>query len=348
MTQQLTIDPEFRDWLPTVDDPMYTKYKTYAELESLILTHGCMDPITIWKGQNIILDGHRRHAICTKHNIPFQTRELEFPDRAAAMHWMDRYQVSRRNLGHQLPVIAARMAEYIRERNKSLPSNERTSAIRAVSEALGIGTKRTALRTIATGQLLLTLPADLRKRITSGEINISRKCLAMLVELCETDQRIVFREYDSDREVGDEYQRTMNQIIGGKEERDTPDAEFLLSDDDDDDADDMDVTSVDVAAIESPEVARKATAPPDRGDTVTPRPEVPSLPAELRGKAPAKPIMSLIDEATRGIGKLYRVFADIEDINQAYAQHTVIKSNLAAISKQLAGFRAVAESPEAT
>jgi N6-adenosine-specific RNA methylase IME4 len=49
-------------------------------------------------GEPILIDGHNRHAICTKHGLPFDEIEMEFPDRESVMDWMDANQLGRRNL----------------------------------------------------------------------------------------------------------------------------------------------------------------------------------------------------------------------------------------------------------
>lgn len=43
----------------------------YEQLEQNLLDEGCRDPLVVWG--DILLDGHNRHAICTKHDIPFNT-----------------------------------------------------------------------------------------------------------------------------------------------------------------------------------------------------------------------------------------------------------------------------------
>ena len=48
--------------------------------------------------ENIVIDGHNRLEICKRHDIPFDTVEVDLPDREAAMDWMDANQLGRRNL----------------------------------------------------------------------------------------------------------------------------------------------------------------------------------------------------------------------------------------------------------
>ena len=67
-------------------------------LEQTILKEGCRDPLVIWKDHNILIDGHNRYSICTKHNLPFSTVEIELEDRNAVINWIINNQLARRNL----------------------------------------------------------------------------------------------------------------------------------------------------------------------------------------------------------------------------------------------------------
>ena len=90
LSRELIIDPEFAALIPplTPDE--------FAGLEKSILEEGCRDALIIWG--NIIVDGHNRFKICSKHNIPYRTEFRDFPNREAAMLWMLQNQLSRRNL----------------------------------------------------------------------------------------------------------------------------------------------------------------------------------------------------------------------------------------------------------
>jgi hypothetical protein len=54
---------------------------------------GFIDP-----SDEILIDGHNRHEICTRHGLPFETRAMVFESREAVMDWMDANQLGRRNL----------------------------------------------------------------------------------------------------------------------------------------------------------------------------------------------------------------------------------------------------------
>lgn len=62
---EIVIDPEFRDLIPTLSE------EELNGLEKSIVENGFNPafPLIIWKGHNILVEGHNRYAICRKHNI---------------------------------------------------------------------------------------------------------------------------------------------------------------------------------------------------------------------------------------------------------------------------------------
>jgi len=93
---ELEINRELQGLIPELSKP---------EQDALIASlnaEGCRQPITVWKGKNIIVDGHNRYAICTKLNIPFKVEELEFEDEDRVKIWMINNQLARRNLSIEL------------------------------------------------------------------------------------------------------------------------------------------------------------------------------------------------------------------------------------------------------
>jgi len=106
---ELEINRELRELIPALDQ---------REIDALIVSlrsEGCRQPITVWKGKNIIVDGHNRYAICTKLNIPFAIEELDFEDEYRVKIWMINNQLARRNLGiEHLAELACKLAELSR------------------------------------------------------------------------------------------------------------------------------------------------------------------------------------------------------------------------------------------
>ena len=145
----LKIDPEFRDLLPPLTED------TLAKLEASLLKDGCLDSIKTWNGT--IVDGHNRYAICSKHKIGFDTIDLDFPDRDAAMDWIDDNQLQRRNLTPDQTRLALGR-QYLRmkrakggtganqheQMGKDYPSAPRTSEQIAAKHGVSERTVRTA------------------------------------------------------------------------------------------------------------------------------------------------------------------------------------------------------------
>ena len=98
---KLTEDPAFKGLIRPL---------TASELAALtedVRFHGPRDPLVVWKGRNIILDGHHRYEICQKHGIPFKIVELEFPNDTEAKIWMLKNQRGRRNMNESQRAMAA-------------------------------------------------------------------------------------------------------------------------------------------------------------------------------------------------------------------------------------------------
>lgn len=89
---KIRIDEEFKSLIPVLTP------EEKSQLENNLIREGCRDPIVIWKGYNILLDGHNRYEICLKNGLDYEFIELELPSREEAHLWMMRNQLGRRNL----------------------------------------------------------------------------------------------------------------------------------------------------------------------------------------------------------------------------------------------------------
>jgi len=87
---EITIDTEFKALIPPL------AADELRQLEENILRDGCRDPLVVWNG--ILIDGHNRHEICTRHSMPFETVQIQFESRTHARIWMRNNQAGRRNL----------------------------------------------------------------------------------------------------------------------------------------------------------------------------------------------------------------------------------------------------------
>jgi len=87
---ELKINPVFEALIPPLSP------EEYAQLENNLLQNGIREAISIWG--NVIIDGHNRYSIATKHNLPYSTISYEFDNEDSVKLWIFENQIGRRNL----------------------------------------------------------------------------------------------------------------------------------------------------------------------------------------------------------------------------------------------------------
>ncbi len=110
----------------------------YAALERSILAEGCRDALVLWG--DILVDGHNRYSICTKHGLPFQTvQNTRFKSMEDVHLWMIDQHLGRRSVSDfQRGVLALRKKEIMEARRLAVlndPSPEATAAAAAADAA---------------------------------------------------------------------------------------------------------------------------------------------------------------------------------------------------------------------
>ena len=149
MSAPLTIDPEFRDLIPPLTE------EEYYNLEGSVIADGLLSPLVIWKGTDILVDGHNRYKICTQFNKPYTTKEISFSDREVAKRFIILNQLGRRNVSPEsASKLRAEFAESIskgqggnhgnqhtvpKRQNDALTKPEKTAS--QVANATGVSTK---------------------------------------------------------------------------------------------------------------------------------------------------------------------------------------------------------------
>jgi len=131
---QIVIDTEFKQLIPplTADE--------YKGLEDSILADGCRDALVLWG--DVLVDGHNRYEICTRHGIPFDTVEMDFPTREAASVWIIKNQFGRRNLpAYERGRLALKIKPLIAAMAKE-KQREAGGAVRQISDKAAIDTKK--------------------------------------------------------------------------------------------------------------------------------------------------------------------------------------------------------------
>jgi N6-adenosine-specific RNA methylase IME4/ParB-like chromosome segregation protein Spo0J len=123
---ELFINPDLRNLIPQL------QRHELKQLEASILAEGCRDALVVWKGRNILLDGHNRYEICEKHGIPFRTTEIEFDNEGSAKVWIIKNQFGRRNLTpYQRAELALAMGGLLKEeaRKRQLASLKQNTVV---------------------------------------------------------------------------------------------------------------------------------------------------------------------------------------------------------------------------
>ena len=170
---QLTVKQEFKKLIPPLT---FDEFKT---LEANILNEGIRDPLTIWG--DVLLDGHNRYEIATKHNIPFTTVERFFDGDLDAKIWMINNQFGRRNLSnYQRSVLALEMENVFSEKAKE-KQKEAGGAVRQISDKAVIDTKKELANvakvshdTIAKVKVIQAKATEeVKEKLSSGNLSIN-------------------------------------------------------------------------------------------------------------------------------------------------------------------------------
>ncbi|MCL2807362.1 MAG: hypothetical protein FWD27_04255 [Coriobacteriia bacterium] len=188
------IDPEFRDLLPPLSP------ESYAALEASLLEHGVRDSLVVWRGHNILVDGHNRYGIAIQHGLSFNVVEVEFDSREAVLIFIVSNQISRRNLPplqfsyyvglhyRADKLISGRPSlDTVEEKlhqNEGvfLPTAKRLAEKYKVSKS----TVERAAKMSEGIDAIASVSNDARKKIISGDVRISKK---KLTELATASQK---------------------------------------------------------------------------------------------------------------------------------------------------------------
>ena len=90
--KSLKVNPAFQSLIPL------QSRGEYMALEQSIQAEGCRDPLTVWQGRDIVLDGHTRRELCVGYKKQVKVREIELADEKAAVEYILQIQRQRRNL----------------------------------------------------------------------------------------------------------------------------------------------------------------------------------------------------------------------------------------------------------
>lgn len=238
---KLKIDSEFKSLIKDLQT------KEYLQLESNILMDGCREAIVTWNG--IIVDGHNRYEICTRHNIPFRIQEMEFDCREAVIAWICANQLGRRNISEETrkyligvqyhtekiadskrnargvnqyttdDYVDPEKATLAYERQLTHRTAERLADENHISQAT---VQKYAAYSRALDEIGKHEPKLVRK-ILSGAYKISHQNVLELAKRSPEEIRRVNRRIDRNPEPFIQYKRTRNALGTGRREAIPPD-----------------------------------------------------------------------------------------------------------------------------
>ena len=166
---KLVIDAEFAKLLiPLTPDELEL-------LECSLLRDGCLHPLTAWRenGRLLLIDGHHRFDICTKHGIKFEVQTVEVESRESAKTWVRLHQLARRNLNESQRAMQAARITTIQHggdrKGDQSPKSDVDVSASSAAELLNVGRGQVfeAKKVIAKGA------PDVIKAVDSGKIAVS-------------------------------------------------------------------------------------------------------------------------------------------------------------------------------
>ena len=124
----ITVNEELRAYI----DPLTPE--EHAALERSLLAEGCRDALVLWG--KVLVDGHNRHGICTRHGIPFHTvQNTRFTSLDDVHLWMIDQHLGRRSVSDfQRGVLALRKKDILTARVQPAPEAPSAAGSASVAE----------------------------------------------------------------------------------------------------------------------------------------------------------------------------------------------------------------------
>ena len=202
----LKVNPEFRDKIPPLSQDEFSK------LEENILADGeVREPLVVWN--DTIIDGHHRWKIVQKHpEIPYKVKRMDFPDKYAAIVWMCRNQVGRRNITpEQKTVLIGEAYKAMKksvggnrgtgrdetgkftagDQNGPLPHSQKTSQKIAKSFNVGEQTVKRAEKFLDGLNAAEDVIPGFKEAVLSGDIKVSKAQVATIKNVPEPERPAV-------------------------------------------------------------------------------------------------------------------------------------------------------------
>lgn len=168
----IKVDKEFESLIPDLSK------EEYEQLDQNIQKDGCTDPIKVWAGHDLILDGHNRFKICKERSIEYKTHPIELETREDAINWIIENQLGRRNLtDSQRSYLRGKRYNIEKNRPKAGDQSDhlKTSEKIAKEEKIGSATvRRDAKYADAVDRLKDEAGPEFSKKLIKEEIKLPK------------------------------------------------------------------------------------------------------------------------------------------------------------------------------
>ena len=208
--KNIKVLPRFRDKIPPQTE------EQFKQLEENILTEGRVrEPLTLWKGHNVLVDGHHRKRVLDEHpEIPFTIDEIEFADEDAVDEWIIKNQLGKHNLTPiQLTVLQGLLYKQRKTSSggdrkpnpekQDLKSQGFKSMSYAVGKELGVShdTIEKAEKVVDGLERAATVDPEFKSEVLSGKVTAKKQDLAAI------------RKLGSDEEVKAAIEEIRNPVV---------------------------------------------------------------------------------------------------------------------------------------
>jgi hypothetical protein len=201
--KSLKVNPAFQALIP-----VQAKGELLA-LEQSIQAEGCLVPLRVWKGHNIILDGHTRRELCMRHKKRVKVQEVDLPDEKAAVAFILQVQRQRRNLtreamsyfrGSEYNALKQERGGNKRGRRPKDQSDPMATTAKQLAEKYGVG-EMTVKRDAVFAHVIDKIVDEY------GDPEVKRKLLGADVRLTQGTARVLLRMPTKERKA------TVDQLI---------------------------------------------------------------------------------------------------------------------------------------
>lgn len=198
--RDISISPALRDFIIPLSE------EELAQLENSIIEEGCRDALIAWEdpiGLLVLIDGHHRYGICTKHDIPFDIKVMDFDGSEEVKQWMITNQLGRRNLSKE-QTSYYRGLKYLKLRQKKggyesvLKKGNVESTAELLSKEFRVSesTIRRDAKFAEALELVSRSNANLRNQILSGDTDVNKSDILMLLNARNKDELVIKNEAD--------------------------------------------------------------------------------------------------------------------------------------------------------